>query len=365
MLEPLRYMHHDLHVTSAYRYDLPEERIATTPAEPRESARLLVMRADAPLEDHSFMDFPSLLRAGDVLILNETRVIRARLHATREGGGAAEIVLLRPTDRQRYDPSARRWYALVKPGRRLHPGARVRFGDAGTAEILGVVSDGVREMLFDLRVSLDELLEHYGEMPLPPYVGAGDAARADRYQTVFARVPGSVAAPTASLHFSDTLLEAIRQGGVTIAPIVLDVGLGTFKPIASERIDDHVMHAERYSIPDDTATLVRAAKRAGRRVVAAGTTVMRALEACAARNGEVVPEEADTALFIKPGFAFRVVDALLTNFHLPASTLLVLVAAFTGYDRMRAAYRHAVHVGYRFYSFGDAMFAEREASRLF
>jgi S-adenosylmethionine:tRNA ribosyltransferase-isomerase len=199
----------------------------------------------------------------------------------------------------------------------------------------------------------------YGAMPLPPYVGQGDEARAQRYQTVFARVPGSVAAPTASLHFSTELLEVIRARGVTIVPVVLDVGLGTFKPIASTRLDDHIMHAEHYAIQEHTARMINDARREGRRIVAAGTTVVRALEANAQEDGLVRATEAQTTLFIMPGFRFRVVDALLTNFHLPESTLLVLVSAFAGYERTLSAYRHAVDAQYRFYSFGDAMFIER------
>jgi S-adenosylmethionine:tRNA ribosyltransferase-isomerase len=349
-------------LTTTYRYALPEERIAKTPAEPRDAARLLVLTDDARFEDRVFTDFPSFLRAGDLLVLNETQVIRARLRATRErSGGAVELLLLRPADRDRFDLSARRWRALVKPGRRLREGALIRFGELGTAQVTAVGADGVRELLFDLRVPLEKVLETYGEMPLPPYVGSGDEVRAARYQTVFARVPGSVAAPTASLHFSQAVLDAIAQRGVIIVPVTLDVGLGTFKPIETERIDDHVMHAERYAISAQTAAAINAAKREGRRVVAAGTTVVRTLEAAAQGDGEIVAQEGETSIFITPGFTFRVVDALLTNFHLPASTLLTLVSAFAGFERTKAAYRHAIDAGYRFYSFGDAMFMERHA----
>jgi S-adenosylmethionine:tRNA ribosyltransferase-isomerase len=349
----------DLSLTAAYRYVLPPERIAKAPAEPRDASRLLVLRSGGEIEHRAFTDFPALLEPGDVLVVNETRVIRARLRGTREHGGAAEVLLLRPADRPRYDPEARRWFALVRPGRRLRPGARVRFGDDGACEIVGVAPDGVREISFDLHVSLDALLERHGEMPLPPYVGPGDDARAARYQTVFARVPGSVAAPTASLHFTDRVFEAIRVRGITVVPIVLDVGLGTFRRIEAERLDEHVMHAEHYMIPQATAEAVAAAKHEGRRVVAAGTTVVRALEGAASADGLVRPGEAETSLFIVPGFRFRVVDALLTNFHLPASTLLALVCAFAGHRETLAAYRTAVEQGYRFYSFGDAMFVHR------
>ena len=275
-----------------------------------------------------------------MLVVNETRVVRARLRGVREpGGGAAEILLLRPAGGGAFDLGARDWHALVRPGRRLRAGARVRFGDDATAEILGARPDGSRLVHFETRGSLAEILERHGEMPLPPYVGAGDEARARRYQTIFARVPGSVAAPTASLHFTPPIVAAIEARGVTI--------------------DEHAMHAERYDIPPGTAGAVNAAKREGRRVVAAGTTVLRALEASAQEHGgQVDAGAAETALFVTPGFRFRVVDALLTNFHLPASTLLVLVSAFGGYDRIVTAYHAAVEKRYRFFSFGDAMFLE-------
>jgi len=313
-------------------------------------------------EHRGFAEFPTLLRAGDVLVVNETRVVRARLRATRAGGGGAEILLLRPRAQARFDPAAREWLALVRPGRKLPTGARLNAGGAG-ATIVEVLADGPRVIRFDDGVDVGALLERHGEVPLPPYVvsrgGAAGAAAAQRYQTVFARVPGSVAAPTASLHFTGEILAEIRARGVTIAPLVLDVGIATFRPMNGTTIDEHVMHAERYAIPPETAAAVAAARRDGRRVVAAGTTVLRALEGAALRDGVVHAGEAETQLFVTPGFAFRVVDALLTNFHLPRSTLLVLVAAFAGYERIRGAYREAIEREYRFFSFGDAMFVER------
>ena len=309
-------------------------------------------------EHRTFADFPALLRAGDVLVLNETRVVRARLRATREHGGRAEVLLLRPRAHAAFDPSAREWLALVRPGRKLRTGARLTIGGAG-ATIAGVLPDGPRVVRFDDGVDVGALLESHGEVPLPPYVGDGDAARAERYQTVFARVPGSVAAPTASLHFTQDVLDALRARGVVLAPLVLDVGIGTFRPMAGETVDAHVMHAERYAIPAETAEAIAAAQREGRRVVAAGTTVLRALEGAALHDGRVHPGEGETDLFVTPGFRFRVVDALLTNFHLPRSTLLVLVCAFAGYGRVRSAYRDAIGHRYRFFSFGDAMFVER------
>jgi S-adenosylmethionine:tRNA ribosyltransferase-isomerase len=350
----------DLHTVAAYQYALPEDRIAKTPAEPREAARLLVSRVDGVIDDRTVADFPSLLRAGDVLVINETRVIRARLRATREpGGGAAELLLLRPAQGEDFDFAVRRWDALVRPGRRLPVGAQLRLEGGGGASVTAVHPDGVREVELDLPISLESYLERHGAMPLPPYVGEGDEARAARYQSVFARVAGSVAAPTASLHFSTEMLERIRACGVVIAPLVLDVGLGTFKPIDASRLDDHRMHAESYTISQETAQIVNDARREGRRIVAAGTTVVRALEAGAHMDGIVRAVRAQTSLFITPGFAFRIVDALLTNFHLPGSTLLVLVSTFAGYGRTMSAYAHAIENGYRFYSFGDAMFVER------
>jgi S-adenosylmethionine:tRNA ribosyltransferase-isomerase len=348
----------DLRRVDAYRFDLPEGAIAKQPADPPDSSRLLVLDHDRVAHER-FSAFPGLMRAGDVLVINETRVVQARLRGERvPGGGAAEVLLLRPAAGGAFDPAARDWEALVRPGRKLRVGDAVRFG-AAIATVVAVQPDGVSDVRFEPGVELEAILNAHGELPLPPYVGPGDEARAARYQTIFARVPGSVAAPTASLHFTEGVLAAIRARGVAIEPLVLDVGLGTFKPMDGESIDGHAMHAERYEIPESTAAAVRAAKREGRRVIVAGTTALRALEASAAKHGEVAAGAEETALFITPGFAFRVADALLTNFHLPGSTLLVLVSAFGGYDRMRAAYRAAVDEGYRFYSFGDAMFVTR------
>ena len=345
---------------SAYAYALPDELIARVPAERRDAARLLVLGPSGALRDAAFTDFPALLEPGDVLVINETRVIRARLRGTRDGGGRAEILLLRPSDRDAFDYAAREWIALVRPGKRLTSGARIDFG-AGAARVVAVLPDGPRVLRFEDGVDVRTLLERRGEVPLPPYVGPGDAARDARYQTVFARIPGSVAAPTASLHFTPEVLEAVAARGVTIAPLVLDVGIGTFRPMSGDTIDEHVMHAERYAIGAATAAAVNAAKADGRRVVAAGTTVLRALESAALADGTVHAQASATSLFVAPGFRFRAVDALLTNFHLPQSTLLVLVAAFAGYERTLTAYQHAIARHYRFFSFGDAMFIAQRA----
>jgi len=351
----------------AYRYDLPRERIALAPAEPADAARLLLVgtgSGPAALEDRVFRDLAEVLQPGDVLVINETRVLRARLHGTREpGGGTVEVLLLRPADGGGYDPAARRWHVLVRPGRRLTPGVRIRFDDRASALVTAVREEGSREI--ELALGDDDLetfLARCGSLPLPPYVGRSEEAedpRAARYQTIFARVPGSVAAPTASLHFTPRGLAAIRARGVTVAPLVLDVGIGTFKPMQGAAIDDHVMHAEPYEIPQATAAAVTAAIAEGRRVVVAGTTALRALEASALAHGSVRAGAGRAELFITPGFRFRTADVLLTNFHLPASTLLVLVAAFAGYDRAMRAYAHAIAHGYRFFSFGDAMLIAR------
>lgn len=319
---------------------------------------MLIVEPEGNLRDAQFTAFPALLRPGDVLVLNETRVIPARLHARRETGGAAEVLLIGPADRERFAYDADEWWALVRPGRRLREGARLEFPGAG-ATVAALAPEGLRRLRFDPATDVAALLERAGELPLPPYVGPGDAARSARYQTVFARVPGSVAAPTASLHFTEDVLEAVEARGVTIARLTLDVGIGTFRPMREGAVARHEMHAERYAIPAEVATAVMQAKAEGRRVVAGGTTVVRALEGAAGADGVVRAGAGETRLFITPGYRFRIVDALLTNFHLPCSTLLVLVAAFAGYDRMRAAYAHAIAARYRFFSFGDAMFAER------
>ncbi len=348
---------------AAYDYELPDALIAREPAARRELARLLVVETGRELRDATFAAFPELLRAGDVLVLNETRVIPARLAGTLAGGGRAEALLLRPRDRDAFDYAAREWFALVRPGKRLRAGARIAFAGA-EAEVVAVLPDGPRVLRFGPAVDLEALLREAGEVPLPPYVGPGDAARADRYQTVFARVPGSVAAPTASLHFTPEILAAVAGRGTEIVRLTLDVGIGTFRPMNGDRIAEHVMHSERYTIGEAAAAAIERARAEGRRIVAAGTTVVRALEgAAAAGAGRILPGSAETDLFITPGYRFRAVDALLTNFHLPRSTLLVLVCAFAGYAPVRAAYAAAIARGYRFFSFGDAMFCERSGEK--
>ena len=315
---------------------------------------LVLDRGAGAWTDSRFRDLPQLLRRGDCLAVNNSRVLAARLLGRRRGpsgtpGGKAEVLLLEPES-----PGATRWQALVRPGRRLRPGAVL---DVGGAEIrvVGQADDGIRIVEFPTIEShgIERLLEECGQVPLPPYIRRGDdAADRHRYQTVFARKEGSVAAPTAGLHFDAPVVDALRKRGASLAEITLHVGLGTFRPVSAERVEDHSMHAERFEVPATTAALLRAA----RRIVAVGTTSVRALESVAASNGGTIREASgETDLFIRPGFRFQAVDALLTNFHLPRSTLLMLVSAFAGTDLVRAAYEHAVRERYRFYSYGDCM----------
>ena len=318
--------------------------------------------AGGSIQHRTFSDLPDYLRAGDVLVLNETRVIAARLAAKRvPTGGRVEILLLHPADSMRYQPAATRWIALLKPARRLRAGERLVVenheggGAAGTATILRELPGGARELAFDLEASFEAFLARAGRLPLPPYIHNDSKQAQDRYQTIFARVPGSVAAPTASLHFTPEVLDRLAEAGVEIVRIVLDVGLGTFRPIATSRIDAHAMHAEAYVISVDAAAAIDRARSQGRRIVAAGTTVVRALEGNVRSHGRLTAGEFSTDVFIAPGFEFRIVDALMTNFHLPRSTLLVLVSAFYGRERIVQAYAEAVERRYRFFSFGDAM----------
>ena len=330
-----------------FDYRLPQGAIAQQPMEPRTAARLLVdlepPRA-SPVHD-TVGNLTEYLQPGDVLVLNETRVLPARLALRKPTGGAAEVFLLEQPDPA--DPRA--WVALVRPGRRLPPGSRLVADDGAPVVEVGdaVGVDGER------RVRLLADPDAHGEVPLPPYIHE-PLADPERYQTVYARTPGSVAAPTAGLHLTADLLDAIRAKGVDVRTVDLKVGLGTFRPITADRLDDHVMHEERYAVPEAT---LEACRRA-RRVVAVGTTTVRALES-AARTGRL---EGRTDLFITPGFEFRVVDVLLTNFHQPRSSLLVLLSAFTGHDRWRSLYELALAEGYRFLSFGDAMLVSRAAA---
>jgi S-adenosylmethionine:tRNA ribosyltransferase-isomerase len=355
-------------------YQLPASQIAQRPLDRRDSSRLLQLsRSERRLKDHHFVDLPDLLRGDELVVLNNTRVIPARLFGRRAGvhaqppsrtsrrehlTGRVEVFLTRQLEPQT-------WEALVRPGRKMQTGERVLFGEGELeAEVISRGELGLRTLHFVSRDTggVSEHLERLGHVPLPPYIHRTDeGADRERYQTVFAKHPGAIAAPTAGLHFTPEILEGIRARGVEICELTLDVGLGTFQPIHSETLEDHAMHSESYEIPAQTAERIKEARVAGRAILAVGTTVVRALEAAALRAAEsgsaelLLPGKADAHLFIYPGFQFRVVDALLTNFHLPRSSLLALVCAFAGRERVLAAYNHAVQAGYRFYSYGDCM----------
>ncbi|MBV8530598.1 MAG: tRNA preQ1(34) S-adenosylmethionine ribosyltransferase-isomerase QueA [Candidatus Eremiobacteraeota bacterium] len=339
---------------AAYDYTLPEELIAQHPAARRDASRLMVLADDSTLH-WRFSDLPSLLSRGDCLVLNETRVIPARLRGLR-AATRVELLLLHPARSLRYDPHASDWIALARPARRLRRGDRISFGQLGDATVSDELDEGTREIAFELRVPFETFLAAAGSVPLPPYIHNDSLDAARRYQTVFARLPGSVAAPTASLHFTEELLEAVAQRGVDIVRVALSIGLGTFRPVTAETVEAHVMHAEAYTIEPAAAAAIERARAAGRRIVAAGTTVVRALEANVRDYGRITAGEHATDLFIKPGFGFSVVGAMITNFHLPRSTLLMLVSAFAGRERILRAYAEAISRKYRFYSFGDAMF---------
>jgi S-adenosylmethionine:tRNA ribosyltransferase-isomerase len=338
---------------SEFDYDLPPERIAQEPVTPRDAARLLVLRrADGSISHRVFRDLPELLHPDDLLVINETRVTAVRLFGVRAGsGGAVEALLLRPAGA----PDV--WEALVRPGRRVRVGDRLDFEEAGlSAEVMGLTEAGGRTLRFEAASgAVDAALARRGRVPLPPYITA-PLADPERYQTVYARTPGSAAAPTAGLHFTPELLRRIAERGVRTARVRLDVGLGTFRPIRTEEVSAHEMHAESFAVDAETAEAVNACRG---RVIAVGTTTLRALETAAqgAPPGSRVQAAAgETRLFIRPGFGFRAVDALVTNFHQPRSTLLLLVAAFAGRENLRRVYGAALAEGYRFLSFGDATF---------
>jgi S-adenosylmethionine:tRNA ribosyltransferase-isomerase len=353
-----------------YDFDLPEELIAQQPPAVRGTSRMLVLHRDLPIEqvfaDRSFADLPSLLHPGDLLVLNDSRVIPARLFAHRvtmrgkqQPSGLIEVLLTSPD-------SEGNWNALVRPGRKVRIGDSLAFhAPSGTlaleAEVIAAGEFGERTLQFAPVDDFFAELDHIGHMPLPPYIKREDAnADRERYQTVFAMQRGSVAAPTAGLHFTPEVLEAISARGVEIAKLTLHVGLGTFAPLRVERVDEIRLHRERYTLPDQTASALNRARAEGRRVVAVGTTAVRTLEHCALQaetaDSQIQPHSGETSIFISPGFQFRIVSAMLTNFHLPQSSLLMLVSAFAGRERVLQAYAHAVRHGYRFFSYGDCMF---------
>ena len=354
-------------LVSDFDYTLPPELIAQEPLAERGAARMLVLdRQSGELADRRFAELPALLDPGDVLVLNDTQVIRARLFGRRSGMRAQPVSARNPAARSflagRVEVLLTRqlsddtWLCLVHPGRKIGVGERIFFTDELHAEVIGRGSCGERTLRFRWTGGFWEALERLGHVPLPPYIHRDDRAQdAAWYQTVFARHRGSVAAPTAGLHFTGQMLERLRGRGVELAWLTLHVGLGTFRPVQAERVEDHRMHAEPYAISEEAAAAVNRALGEGRRVVAVGTTTVRALEHAAAQTARVQPGAGETALFIYPGFRFRVVGAMLTNFHLPRSTLLMLVAAFAGREATLRAYQHAARERYRFYSYGDCM----------
>ena len=373
----------DLRSASAYDYVLPPGRIARYPSERRDESRLLVVprdmgRApeerlegvkdavagpslgDLPFRDLHFRDLPTLLSEGDLLVLNQSRVFPARLLGKKPTGAECEVLLLRPvesgTGRTPDAASSARWEAFVRPGGKLKPGRVVIVSDELEVVVEEGLPGGARIVRLDARGPVSAAIERFGRIPLPPYLEREEEPiDRERYQTVYAREVGSVAAPTAGLHFTPELLDRVRSAGVGIARVTLHVGPGTFRPLDSADIGEHQMHREDWEVPPDAAEAVAETRRGGGRVWAVGTTVVRTLETAAGSDGEVRPGRGSTDLFISPGYPFRVVDGLVTNFHLPKSTLLVLVAAFAGYRRTLGAYRHAIEAEYRFYSYGDAM----------
>jgi len=335
-----------------YDYSLPEELIAQYPAERRDGSRLmLVDRENGTCRSGRFAELPAQLHAGDLLVLNDTRVIPARLLGTKASGGRIEVFLTR-----RLSGDEERWLCMTRSSRPPRTGSKLELGDGLSATVAVDRGEGFREIVFHGGRSFEELLQQYGRMPLPPYIRRESVLDdAERYQTVFARNPGALAAPTAGLHFSEEILAELRQRGVETAPLTLHVGLGTFLPVRSGNLDEHRMHREDYLVPEATANAVNTARREGRRVIALGTTAIRALESAVNGEGELVPGPGATELFIRPGYRFRLVDALVTNFHLPKSTLLMLVAAFAGRELVLQAYRQAVAERFRFFSYGDCM----------
>ncbi len=335
---------------SEFNYELPEELIAQVPIKQRDESRLMVLdRKNETIEDKVFKNIIDYLEPGDCLVRNNTKVIPARLYGKKETGANVEFVLL-------HNIEGDIWECMVRPGNKLHEGAKVIFGDGILkAEILQTLEGGTRKVKFSYEGIFNEILDKIGLMPLPPYIHESLKDK-DRYQTVYAKYNGSAAAPTAGLHFTPELLKKIEEKGIDIANVTLHVGIGTFRPVKEKNIEDHHMHTEHYYIKKEDADKINKAKKAGKRVISVGTTSCRTLETVADENGLVKETEGDTGIFIYPGYKFKCVDALITNFHLPESTLLMLVSAFSNREFILKAYKHAVNEKYRFFSFGDAMF---------
>ena len=335
---------------SEFNYDLPEELIAQTPIEKRDESRLMVLdRSKQTIEHKTFKDIIDYLEPGDCLVRNNTRVIPARIYGKKETGAKVEFLLLNNIEGDI-------WESIVRPGNKLHVGTKVIFGDGlVTAEILEIMPGGTRKVQFSYKGIFNEILDKIGLMPLPPYIHE-ELKDNDRYQTVYAKYDGSAAAPTAGLHFTPELLKKIEEKGVKIANVTLHVGIGTFRPVKEENVENHEMHTEHFYIKQEDVDKINETKKQGKRVIAVGTTSCRVLETIADENGLVKETEADTSIFIYPGYQFKCLDGLITNFHLPQSTLLMLVSALAGKDYIMKAYHEAVEQRYRFFSFGDAMF---------
>lgn len=333
-----------------FNYELPEELIAQDPVEPRDSSRLMVMnREDGQIQHKIFRNIVDELNPGDILVLNDTKVLPARIYAHKESGAVIELLLLKQVE-------ADLWQCLVKPGKKALPGTQLLFDlPELTAEVEAHSDEGTRLIRFNAKKDFFELLDRLGTMPLPPYIKK-PLQDQSRYQPVYARERGSAAAPTAGLHFTERLLEEISQKGVSIAKVLLHVGLGTFRPVKAENVEDHVMHSEFYRVTEEAAAAINRAKAAGGRVIAVGTTAIRTLETVSSDNGEIIPGEGWTQKYIYPGYRYKAIDGMITNFHLPKSSLIMLVSAFAGRENVLHAYQVAVEEKYRFFSFGDAMF---------
>ena len=336
--------------TSDFYYDLPQELIAQTPIEPRNASRLMVLnKTTGELTHKIFKDLPDYLKEGDCLVLNDTRVLPARLYGTRiDTGAVVEFVLLKQKD-------LLTWEVLAGPGKKAKTGYKFKFSDELSCEVIDVLDDGNRIVKFICDGEFFSVLDKVGQMPLPPYIKEKLDNR-ERYQTVYSRELGSAAAPTAGLHFTKEMLGDLKSRGVKIAYVTLHVGLGTFRPVKVDDITKHHMHTEHYSISPETANIINDTKKSGGRVICVGTTSCRTVESAMQKYGEIIPCSDDTGIFIYPGYEFKCMDALITNFHLPESTLIMLVSAFAGYDNTMNAYKEAVKEKYRFFSFGDAMF---------
>ncbi len=340
--------------TSDFFYELPQNLIAQTPIEPRNASRMMVLHKDTgEIEHRIFRDLTEYLKPGDCLVLNDTRVIPARIYAVKqETSAVVEFLLLNQRENNV-------WECLCKPGKRAKIGTRFTFGDGLVdCEVVDISDDGNRFIKFNCdEKEIYTILDKIGKMPLPPYITA-ELENGERYQTVYSRELGSAAAPTAGLHFTEKMLQQIRDLGVKVCYVTLHVGLGTFRPVKVEDVTKHTMHTEHYQIPQETADMINETIKSGGRIISVGTTSTRTLESCATKHGCICADEDDTSIFIYPGYQFKCIDALITNFHLPESTLIMLVSAFAGYDHVMNAYRTAVEEQYRFFSFGDAMFIE-------